>query len=434
MAPMLMPGNPGCRTPRRRAIDGADAAPRRCSTPIAGCRRQRRCCDRLHDADGVHLVGGAVRDLLRGAAPPTWTSWSTASSARGRSLRSARSRCPRPVRDRHRRARRRSATTSPALAASAIPHPGALPEVEPPGPRRGSASAATSPSTRSRSRWAATTRGTLLAVDEPATDLDGRRLRVLHDASFSDDPTRLLRLARYAARLAFAVEPHTLDLAARPCAGGALETVSGARVGHRAAAAGRRARSGGGIRAAARAGDRRGARARVRAVRSRARRAGRWRCCPPTATGRRWCWRPRRLRVPGRSWPRCLTRLAFDGRATRDAIVAAADRRHAHWRARSTARRAPVGDRRRVGGVREPELVALAGALGPAQAGARVAGLAAARVGSRSTATTCWRPGCPRPGDRRGAARRRWRPSSTAAPPAARPSSPSRSERRRGSG
>src|SRR4051812_3275285 len=30
-------------------------------------------------------------------------------------------------------------------------------------------------------------------------DLDARRLRVLHDASFRDDPTRLLRMARYAA-------------------------------------------------------------------------------------------------------------------------------------------------------------------------------------------------------------------------------------------
>ena len=38
-------------------------------------------------------------------------------------------------------------------------------------------------------------------------------LRVLHDASFIDDPTRLLRLARYAGRLGFTVEPHTRELA-----------------------------------------------------------------------------------------------------------------------------------------------------------------------------------------------------------------------------
>src|SRR5919202_1011633 len=58
-------------------------------------------------------------------------------------------------------------------------------------------------------------------------DLDARRLRVLHDASFRDDPTRLLRLARYAARLGFEVEPHTDALVAAAIAAGALETVTG---------------------------------------------------------------------------------------------------------------------------------------------------------------------------------------------------------------
>ena len=62
-------------------------------------------------------------------------------------------------------------------------------------------------------------------------DLDARRLRVLHDASFRDDPTRLLRLARYAARLGFEPEPRTDALAAAAVAGGALETVTGSRLG-----------------------------------------------------------------------------------------------------------------------------------------------------------------------------------------------------------
>jgi tRNA nucleotidyltransferase (CCA-adding enzyme) len=54
---------------------------------------------------------------------------------------------------------------------------------------------------------------------------------VLHDGSFLDDPTRLLRLARYAARLGFAVEPRTAELAAAAVSGGALDTVSGERLG-----------------------------------------------------------------------------------------------------------------------------------------------------------------------------------------------------------
>lgn len=62
-------------------------------------------------------------------------------------------------------------------------------------------------------------------------DLRARRLRVIHDASFEDDPTRLLRLARYHARLGFVVEEHTAQLVRRALSGGALDTVSGARVG-----------------------------------------------------------------------------------------------------------------------------------------------------------------------------------------------------------
>jgi tRNA nucleotidyltransferase (CCA-adding enzyme) len=62
-------------------------------------------------------------------------------------------------------------------------------------------------------------------------DLAGRLLRVLHDASFRDDPTRLLRLARYAARLRFEAEPWTGALAAAAVTGGALATVTGERLG-----------------------------------------------------------------------------------------------------------------------------------------------------------------------------------------------------------
>jgi tRNA nucleotidyltransferase (CCA-adding enzyme) len=60
-------------------------------------------------------------------------------------------------------------------------------------------------------------------------DLEARRLRVLHDRSFLDDPTRLLRLARYAARLGFEPEERTDRLAAEAVSG--LDTVTGSRLG-----------------------------------------------------------------------------------------------------------------------------------------------------------------------------------------------------------
>jgi tRNA nucleotidyltransferase (CCA-adding enzyme) len=56
-------------------------------------------------------------------------------------------------------------------------------------------------------------------------------LRVLHQQSFSDDPTRLLRLARYAARLGFEVEDNTAMLVKEAIAARTLETVTGARIG-----------------------------------------------------------------------------------------------------------------------------------------------------------------------------------------------------------
>jgi tRNA nucleotidyltransferase (CCA-adding enzyme) len=74
-------------------------------------------------------------------------------------------------------------------------------------------------------------RGEIRAVAHAREDLAAGRMRVLHERSFLDDPTRLLRLARYAARLGFAVEQHTAELAREALAGGALETVSGARLG-----------------------------------------------------------------------------------------------------------------------------------------------------------------------------------------------------------
>jgi tRNA nucleotidyltransferase (CCA-adding enzyme) len=62
-------------------------------------------------------------------------------------------------------------------------------------------------------------------------DLAARVLRVLHDDSFRDDPTRLLRMARYAARLGFAPEPRTAELAAAAVAEGTPATVTGERLG-----------------------------------------------------------------------------------------------------------------------------------------------------------------------------------------------------------
>ena len=59
-------------------------------------------------------------------------------------------------------------------------------------------------------------------------DLAAGLLRVLHPASFADDPTRLVRAARYAARLDLRLEPATAELARAAAA--AIWTVGGGRL------------------------------------------------------------------------------------------------------------------------------------------------------------------------------------------------------------
>lgn len=61
-------------------------------------------------------------------------------------------------------------------------------------------------------------------------DLKRGTLRVMHDASFRDDPTRILRGVRFAARYDFKFEARTLRLARECLAQGCLATISGKRV------------------------------------------------------------------------------------------------------------------------------------------------------------------------------------------------------------
>ena len=61
-------------------------------------------------------------------------------------------------------------------------------------------------------------------------DLGARLVRVLHDQSFIDDPTRIFRAIRLAQRLDFEVEAGTLALMRAAIRGGALGTISKERI------------------------------------------------------------------------------------------------------------------------------------------------------------------------------------------------------------
>ncbi len=185
--------------------------------------------ERLGDVAGVYLVGGAVRDLLLGAAPLDLD------LVVDGPVDAVTDRLGAPARAHDRfetgtllldgvsydvaRARRES-----------YAHPGALPTVAP-APIEVDLLRRDFGVNALALGLGGETRGRLLAAPGALEDLRARRLRVLHDASFIDDPTRLLRLVRYASRLGFAIEDHTRELARAAVAGRATDTVSGARLG-----------------------------------------------------------------------------------------------------------------------------------------------------------------------------------------------------------
>jgi tRNA nucleotidyltransferase (CCA-adding enzyme) len=92
------------------------------------------------------------------------------------------------------------------------PHPGALPEVE----MAASIEADLVRRDFTVNAMAVPLAGEIELIDPHGglADLGGRLLRVLHTESFTDDPTRAIRAARYAARLGFELEPETARLLA----------------------------------------------------------------------------------------------------------------------------------------------------------------------------------------------------------------------------
>jgi tRNA nucleotidyltransferase (CCA-adding enzyme) len=187
----------------------------------------RRLLEAAAGMDGVHLVGGAVRDLLLQRVPRELDvvvegDLDALACALG---------YPAAVHERFGTVTVCDGECRWDLAAARVEsylHPGALPDVKPASvvedlERRDVTINAIALDLRS---------GELRAVARALDDLAAGRLRVLHDASFRDDPTRLWRIARYRARLGFEIEPHTAALAGTAVAGGWVERVSGARVGN----------------------------------------------------------------------------------------------------------------------------------------------------------------------------------------------------------
>jgi tRNA nucleotidyltransferase (CCA-adding enzyme) len=181
----------------------------------------------------AYLVGGAVRDLLRGA---DGVDLDLAIEGDARSA--ARALAERLGGDAREHERFRTASVkTPDLAfdlastrRESYERPGALPTVEP---------ARLSEDLRRRdftinALAVGLTGDDLGRLHDPyggVDDLGAGIVRVLHDQSFLDDPTRLLRGLRYESRLGFALDPDSERLAREAITARALDSVSGDRIG-----------------------------------------------------------------------------------------------------------------------------------------------------------------------------------------------------------
>ncbi|HEX8083281.1 MAG TPA: hypothetical protein VF529_03260 [Solirubrobacteraceae bacterium] len=198
--------------------------------------RERPAGERLLGAldglSGVHLVGGAVRDLLVGREPRDLDLVVLRDGVAVAVELALRLGVPPPVvHGRFGTAALDAGVNVATARAESYARPGALPDV-----RAGSLEDDLARRDFTVNAIAVgvsdDVRGAVSAAPRAFDDLEARRLRVLHDRSFVDDPTRLVRLARYAARLGFEVEKGTAALAREAFVSGAPATAGAARMGN----------------------------------------------------------------------------------------------------------------------------------------------------------------------------------------------------------
>ena len=181
----------------------------------------RRLLEAAARIEGVHLTGGGVRDLMLGREPSELDVVVEGDVA----VLAARLGEIDAAYERFGTATVRAGDCRWDLAAARAEHyarPGALPDVRPASIEEDLLRRDVTVNAFALDLGT----GELRAVAHAREDLAAGRLRVLHEASFLDDPTRLWRIARYAARLGFELEPGTAALAAQAVAAGALQTLS----------------------------------------------------------------------------------------------------------------------------------------------------------------------------------------------------------------
>jgi tRNA nucleotidyltransferase (CCA-adding enzyme) len=356
--------------PRPRRFSGEDAgvrvpAPAELLEQIRSLPAGEPLLRRLEDQPGVYLVGGAVRDLLLGGAPSDLDLVVEGDPAPVRASLDGDS----VVHDRFGTATVTVDGHTYDLARArreTYARPGALPDVAP-APLAEDLRRRDFTANAIATALSGPQAGELTAVPGALEDLDAGVLDVIHDRSFIDDPTRMLRLARYHGRLGFGITRHTQALLSEALAARALDTVTGPRIGAE-------------LRLLAREPDPVQAFAALRELALDRAIDPRFGLEDPELARRALALLPEdghpdRLvlalaarPIPAPELEALLERLAFEA-ADRDAILAAATRAQALSQALSEAGRPSEIAHSATGAA--PELVAVAGALGPEDAARR---------------------------------------------------------------
>ncbi len=195
----------------------------------------REISDQLDNVDGVYVVGGVVRDLILDRQPGDIDLSVVGDAASFSKELSSRLGAAPPSESQFQTFKIDTSDLpagTPAIdvvtaRSETYAEPAALPEVAigtlDQDLKRRDFSVNAMAVSLSSSDW-----GTLVDPANGFGDIMRKRIKVLHDGSFVDDPTRIFRAVRYSVRLGFTIESRTSDLISKSI--GNVDHLSGARV------------------------------------------------------------------------------------------------------------------------------------------------------------------------------------------------------------
>jgi tRNA nucleotidyltransferase (CCA-adding enzyme) len=195
----------------------------------------REIGEELDGVDGVYVVGGIVRDLIVGREPGDIDLSVVGDAGAFAAELAARTGAPAPTESQFLTFKIDTGGSIPGITSIDIvtarsetySEPAVLPEVSPStiedDLNRRDFTVNSMAVSLSVSNW-----GNLMDTSKGFGDIMRKRIKVLHDSSFVDDPTRMFRAVRYSTRLGFSIESPTEELISKSLPN--IDQLSGTRI------------------------------------------------------------------------------------------------------------------------------------------------------------------------------------------------------------